>query len=295
MESNIINWIYNSNESTIDILISLSKNGFYISKSSLKKLINSPNKIYKYNLEIKNYLILKKEFENYYFNTSKKSEQITLIDLELIKDKEKINTCNLINVIIMNNICLNQGYCVRITEESRLDPGGYKYELIPKNYKSYFDKKLPLELSHIISSGQYSNFIKSINRAYNGHWIKFLIVFFSFIGLLVYLILLKKKFLPNHSWIFIVALSSISFSLIIFHLIYSHLIKYLFIKNIIKEFNKRLIFQINYCEFHKYIEFKLIRKKEKFIQTNDKITLEFVYYPSNSINNNNNIINEYNL
>ncbi|EAL62372.1 hypothetical protein DDB_G0290155, partial [Dictyostelium discoideum AX4] len=270
MESNIINWIYNSNEFILDILLSLSKNGFYISKSSLKKLINSPNKI------------------------SEKSEQITLINLDFINDKEKINTCNVINVIIINNICLNQRHIIRVTEESRIDPNGVKYEIIPKNYKSYFDKKLPLELSHLISSNQYINFIKSINSAYNGHWIKFLVIFFYIIGLMVYLILLKKNILPNQSWIFIVVLSSISFSLIIFHLIYSHLIKYIIIKKIIYEFNKKLIFQMNYSDFHKFIEFKLIRKKKKFIQTNDKITLEFVYYPRNSINNNNNI-NEFNL
>ncbi|KAM9970499.1 hypothetical protein ACTFIR_002358 [Dictyostelium discoideum] len=174
MESNIINWIYNSNELILDILLSLSKNGFYISKSSLKKLINSPNKICKYKLEIENYLILKKGFENYYFDSSEKSEQITLINLDFINDKEKINTCNVINVIIINNICLNQRHIIRVTEESRIDPNGVKYEIIPKNYTSYFDKKLPLELSHLISSNQYINFIKSINSAYNGHWIKFL-------------------------------------------------------------------------------------------------------------------------
>ncbi|KAM9993553.1 hypothetical protein ACTFIZ_011526 [Dictyostelium cf. discoideum] len=178
MESNIINWIYNSNELILDILLSLSKNDFYISKSNLKKLINSPNKIYKYNLEFENYLILKKGFENYYFNSSEKSEQITLIDLDFIKNKEKNNTCNVINVIITNNLCLNQRHIIRVTEEGRIDPNGIKYEIIPKNYKSYFDKKLPLELSHLISSNQYINFIKSINSIYNGHWIKFLIFFY---------------------------------------------------------------------------------------------------------------------
>ncbi|KAK5579543.1 hypothetical protein RB653_009227 [Dictyostelium firmibasis] len=186
MESNIINWIHNSNELLSGILFILSNNGFYISKSSLRKLCKSPNKI-----------------------TSDKSEEITLFDLDFIKD--------------------------RVKEECRLCPGCTLYELIPKKSNNYFDKKIPLELSHIISSSQYIEFIQSINS-------------------------------------------------------------YIIIKNKIKTFNKKLIFQMNYNEFHKFIEFKLIRKKKKFIQTNDKITMEFVYYPRNSINNNNNnSINEYTL
>ncbi|EGC28287.1 hypothetical protein DICPUDRAFT_85603 [Dictyostelium purpureum] len=198
MESNLINWISNCNPQIIDILVTLSNNEIFICRKNLKKIIKSPKKLFKIDINFEKYSLLKKELESIDFYFNNRNNEIILIENYYEENFIKINPSidSSIKLLIINNFNLNQKYvkvifdndCNKNTSINNNDniknnnnnksninspvPNAFEnnnilnIELVPKTTLCYFDKRIPFEIVHLLSTKEYSNLISSINSIY---------------------------------------------------------------------------------------------------------------------------------
>ncbi|KAM9970498.1 hypothetical protein ACTFIR_002357 [Dictyostelium discoideum] len=156
-------------------------------------------------------------------------------------------------------------------------------ELIPRKCDSYFYYEIPLIIAGCMTAKEYSNFIKTINRAYSGYWILFLIYSSYAISILAIVITIPYyKAFPI--WLIFFG-AMILFS--IFLLIYRLFLRYRHLHRITGSFNRKLIEKSVPLEFH------IVYKKKKFPQTKNTMTMVIHYfYNSKNTNVTNNIFNE---
>ncbi|KAM9993552.1 hypothetical protein ACTFIZ_011525 [Dictyostelium cf. discoideum] len=156
-------------------------------------------------------------------------------------------------------------------------------ELIPRKCDAYFYYEIPLIIAGCMTAKEYSNFIKTINRAYSGYWILFLIYSSYAISILAIVITIPYyKAFPI--WLIFFG-AMILFS--IFLLIYRLFLRYKHLHRITGRFNRKLIEKSVPLEFH------IVYKKKKFPQTKNTMTMIIHYfYNSKNTNVTNNIYNE---
>ncbi|KAN0019301.1 hypothetical protein ACTFIU_002507 [Dictyostelium citrinum] len=156
-------------------------------------------------------------------------------------------------------------------------------ELIPRKWDAYFYYEIPLIIAGCMTAKEYSNFIKTINRAYSGYWILFLI-YSSYAFSILALIFTFPYYKAFPIWLIFLG-AMILFS--IFHIIYRLFLRYRHLHRITGSFNRKLIENSVPLEFH------IVYKKKKFPQTKNTMTMIIHYfYNSKNTNVTNNIYNE---